>query len=341
MIEQILNIMNLGGSIGSVYSAISAIGTGTFQERVIELLEKQNQSLIRLSEGILYSPASHNVAFTSNSKEREVADIHRIREMLVPVQKTLRSEILSSAIIYTPDKLREEFNLDPWNGLHDIRPARLSNLDKSSDWIALAFEFDNQIFIGWQKKGMLNSILGVSFLAGENAWIDQQRPLKSLRASPSPRDAWARTGLESIAAIDSSFEVDRFLAGARNAYERVVLAFAVGERQELRELLTRNVYEGFDTAIRARESRNEIAETRFISIDTYEIVHAELRGRIGNITVRFLSRLVSVTRNQLGDVIDGSPETITSVVDVWTFVRDLSLPSPNWRIDATVATDER
>ena len=94
------------------------------------------------------------------------------------------------------------------------------------------------------------------------------------------------------------------------------------------------VYDGFEALVREREARGETAETRFVSIDTTDIAAAELRGKTGQ-TLRVVSQLVSATRDRNGNVIDGSADTVTSVTDVWTFVRDLTSHDPNWKLVAT------
>src|SRR5437660_1798452 len=108
----------------------------------------------------------------------------------------------------------------------------------------------------------------------------------------------AATGLDAIIAADSSFDVQHFLTGARAAYEMIVTAFAQGDRRALKGLLSREVYEGFETAIREREARGERIETRFVSIDKADIAGAELRGRVAQVTIRFVSQLVSVTHDR-------------------------------------------
>jgi len=105
----------------------------------------------------------------------------------------------------------------------------------------------------------------------------------------------------------------------------------------LRDLLSREVFDGFDTAIGEREGRHETAETRFVSIDASTITAAELRNRVAQITVRFVSKLVSTTRDAAGAVVDGSAEKVTDVTDVWTFTRDTSSRDPNWKVVATEA----
>lgn len=144
-------------------------------------------------------------------------------------------------------------------------------------------------------------------------------------------------GLSAIAAEDPAFDAKHFIAGARAAYEMIVTAYAEGDRRILKNLLSREVYDGFESVIREREERKETAETRFVSIDTAEITAAELRGRTAQITVRFVCQLVSVTRDRSGEVIDGNPDKVTEVTDIWTFARELSSRDPNWKLVATEA----
>src|SRR5215813_758154 len=144
-------------------------------------------------------------------------------------------------------------------------------------------------------------------------------------------------GLDSIAREDKTFDAKHFVAGARAAYEMIVLAYAEGDRRTLKNLLSREVYEGFEAAIRERENKGETVETRFVAIDKSDIAGVELRGRTAQITVRFVSQLISVTRDKSGNVIEGNAEKVTDVTDVWTFARDLSSRDPNWKLVATEA----
>jgi len=145
----------------------------------------------------------------------------------------------------------------------------------------------------------------------------------------------AAVGLDAVVAQDPSFDARHFLTGARAAYEMIVTAYAQGDRRNLKNLLSKEVYDEFEGAIRDRESRNEKAETRFVSIDKADITHAEVKGRTAQVTVRFVSQLVSVTRDKDGNVIDGNPDKVTDVTDVWTFARDLASRDPNWKLVAT------
>jgi predicted lipid-binding transport protein (Tim44 family) len=150
-----------------------------------------------------------------------------------------------------------------------------------------------------------------------------------------PSGSTVTAGLDAIAAQDKSFDPKHFITGARAAYEMIVTAYAEGDRRALRNLLSKEVFDGFDAVIREREQRGETAETRFVSIDTAEIAGAELRGKSAQITVRFVSQLISVVRDRSGQVIDGSPEKVVNVTDVWTFAREVGSRDPNWKLVAT------
>jgi predicted lipid-binding transport protein (Tim44 family) len=147
----------------------------------------------------------------------------------------------------------------------------------------------------------------------------------------------AAVGLDAVVAQDPSFDPKHFLTGGRAAYEMIVTAYAQGDRRNLKNLLSKEVYDGFESAIKEREGRGEKAETRFVSIDKADITGADVKAKTAQVTVRFVSQLVSVTRDRDGNVIDGSPDKVTDVTDVWTFARDLSSRDPNWKLVATEA----
>jgi predicted lipid-binding transport protein (Tim44 family) len=144
-------------------------------------------------------------------------------------------------------------------------------------------------------------------------------------------------GLDGIAGADASFDPKHFITGARAAYEMIVNAYAEGDRRTLKNLLAREVYDGFEGAITEREKKGQTVENRFVSIDEAEITHAEVRGRTAQLTVRFHSKLVSATRDKNGNVVDGSADKVTDVTDIWTFARDTSSRDPNWKLVATEA----
>jgi predicted lipid-binding transport protein (Tim44 family) len=163
---------------------------------------------------------------------------------------------------------------------------------------------------------------------------EEAKPADRWKGIAQPDSAVAK-GLDAIEADDKAFDPKHFLGGARAAYEMIVTAYAEGDRRTLKNLLARDVYDGFDSVIKERETRGETAETRFVSIDSTDIIAAELRGKVAQVTMRFVSQLVSVTRDRTGAVKDGSPDKVTDVTDVWTFARDVTSRDPNWKLVAT------
>jgi predicted lipid-binding transport protein (Tim44 family) len=142
-------------------------------------------------------------------------------------------------------------------------------------------------------------------------------------------------GLDGIVAQDSSFDPRHFLSGARSAYEMIVLAFANGDRRALKDLLSGEVYDSFDAVIKDREKHEQKTETRFVSIDKAELVGAEARDKAAQLTVRFVSQMISVTRDKTGTIVDGTPDKVADITDVWTFARDTSSRDPNWKLVGT------
>ncbi len=174
--------------------------------------------------------------------------------------------------------------------------------------------------------------------------VIDQAPLAPSADVVSPTDRWKglaeagtplALGLDAIAAQDSSFDPRHFLSGAKSAYEMIVLAFANGDRRALKDLLSSEVYESFETVIKDREKHEQKTETRFVSIDKAELVGAEARDRAAQLTVRFVSQMITATRDKAGTVVDGSPDTVADITDVWTFARDITSRDPNWKLVGT------
>jgi predicted lipid-binding transport protein (Tim44 family) len=125
-------------------------------------------------------------------------------------------------------------------------------------------------------------------------------------------------GLMDIARSDTTFEPDEFLKGAKMAYEIIVTSYAEGNKRSLKDLLSREVYEGFAGAITDRETRGETVEQSFVGMKSAEI---------------------TATRDKAGEVILGDPKKIKEVTDIWTFSRDVGSRNPNWRLIATQAAN--
>lgn len=168
---------------------------------------------------------------------------------------------------------------------------------------------------------------------------------------PSLEDIEARLGryatkdsplgksLTAMMRADPGFDPGQFLDGAKAAYEMVVMAFAQGDEAALQQLLGEDVYDGFSRAIREREERGEKLESNLVSIDKADIIEAEVKNSTAYVTIKFVSDLVSVTRDADGEVIEGDPKKVREVTDIWTFARDVASKNPNWKLVATEAAN--
>lgn len=155
-------------------------------------------------------------------------------------------------------------------------------------------------------------------------------------AGPAPASP-LEAALVRIELADPAFSREMFLDGARKAHEMIVTAFAAGDRETLRRLLDPAVLADFEAAIAAREAAGQTLDQTYVGLTGAEIVDASLEGSVARITVRFTSEIVSALRGPDGGIVEGSPEAVRRVVDVWTFERDLSSRDPNWKLVATGA----
>jgi len=145
----------------------------------------------------------------------------------------------------------------------------------------------------------------------------------------------AAAGVAAIRAADPSFEPLGFTAGARAAFTAIVEAFAKGDTSTLRPLLDGPTFSSFESAIRGRVERKEKAETTLIGFEASDIAAAELQGANADVTVRFVSEQINVLRNSEGQIIDGNPNEVQKVIDLWTFRRDTKASDPNWLLVKT------
>ena len=144
-------------------------------------------------------------------------------------------------------------------------------------------------------------------------------------------------GLAAITKADPDFDPEHFLSGAKAAYEMIVTAFSLGDRETLKNLLAPEVFQGFVSAITEREKRAEKTELTFVGIDELKMTAAELDGTASRISLRFVAELISCTRDKDGKVIEGDPTEVQTIRDAWTFARDISSRDPNWKLVATEA----
>ena len=134
---------------------------------------------------------------------------------------------------------------------------------------------------------------------------------------------------------DSWFDKDDFLRGASNAYETIVTNFENGNKDALKPLLSNEVLNSFTSVIDERNSKNETVEFNFIGIEKSEIVHKDLKKNRMEVTVRFISEMITCIKNSKDEVISGSLNQVQKITDVWTFEKIKDKKTSNWLLTAT------
>lgn len=142
-------------------------------------------------------------------------------------------------------------------------------------------------------------------------------------------------GIAEIRDADNTFDPGGFANGARGAFEMIVQGFAEGDRDNLQMLLADDVYENFEAAIDEREEAEETLESTIIGIKSAEVIEAGMDGQNAMVTVKFVSEQVNVTRDSEDRIIDGDPNQVTEITDIWTFSRDTKSRDPNWKLVET------
>ena len=144
----------------------------------------------------------------------------------------------------------------------------------------------------------------------------------------------------SIKLNDSSFDEEAkkdFLKGAKIAYETIVTNFSNGKLKDIKSLLDKNVYEQFNEAIQNRKLKNVSSDTTFIGITSATIKEHKQNKNMLEVTVEFISEIISCIKDKDNQIVSGDPEKVKKVIDIWTFSRDISSANPNWFLIDTQA----
>lgn len=168
-----------------------------------------------------------------------------------------------------------------------------------------------------------------------DASVPSVEDIEARLGSHAPKNSPLAQSLTALMRADPSFDPGPFLDGAKTAYEMIVMSFAEGDEAVLKQLLGADVFEGFELAIRERETRGEKVESNLVGIDRADIIEAEVKNCTAYVTVKFVSELISVTRDADGEVVEGDPKKVREVTDIWTFAREVTSKNPNWKLVAT------
>ena len=135
------------------------------------------------------------------------------------------------------------------------------------------------------------------------------------------------------------FEKGDFLAGVRAAFEIIVNSFSSGDKEKLAGLLSDEVFNNFSSAITDRERLGHVSESSLIRIIDTVLLEANISDGSVLLTVKILSEQINATKGEQGEVVDGNPDLVLEVADIWTFSKEIESPDPNWRLVATRSLD--
>ena len=144
-----------------------------------------------------------------------------------------------------------------------------------------------------------------------------------------------KAGVKQIAAADHDFNPQEFLHGARMAFQMITEGFANGDRDLLKDLLADDLYKNFERVIESREGQGYTAKYELHRIKDARLADARLGGVMAYVTVDFDVEQTSTILDSDGKTVEGDPDKISEIHDIWTFSRDVRSDDPNWELVST------
>jgi len=136
------------------------------------------------------------------------------------------------------------------------------------------------------------------------------------------------------------FDEKTFIKGAEAAYEMIINAFANSERKTLRQLLAKDLFKNFDSVIKEREEKKIKSEMTFIGIKETKILDIDQKDTLYKVKTKFVSEIINCLKKDNGEIIEGDPENIKLVTDVWIFEKDLKSNDPTWYLTELSSEEE-
>lgn len=187
----------------------------------------------------------------------------------------------------------------------------------------------------WQAKAKEGVSNVVSLPLAGKAIVEQAAPKEEEPAFSSAVPAHLIPVLTTLQGADKQFTEQYFLKGVKAAFEMILSAFSKGDKEMLKPLLSKEVYQGFAEAIDSREASGEWPDVTVVAVLSCDITDASLKAGVASVTVKLVSEQISVVRNKEGEIIAGNPSQIDVIDDSWTFARKVASANPNWELVAT------
>ena len=161
------------------------------------------------------------------------------------------------------------------------------------------------------------------------------RERRQAEASLAQAPEAAQAGIAAIRAADPAFDFADFQGGAKVAFDMILTAFAAGDINALKPLLSPDVFQNFANAIAERQRLKQKLKTTIAGISGADVIDADLRSGEARVTIKFTSQQTNLTEDAEGRIIDGQPNEVATIIDVWTFARLVASRDPNWLLVAT------
>ena len=125
-------------------------------------------------------------------------------------------------------------------------------------------------------------------------------------------------------------EKENFLKGAKIAYETIITSFATGNLKNIKSLIDKKVFDQFNEALKERKNKGHITKTTFVGINSALIRDHKKTNNILEVTVDFVTEIISCVKDQNNELVSGDPEKVKKVYDTWKFSKDTRSNNPNW-----------
>jgi len=166
-------------------------------------------------------------------------------------------------------------------------------------------------------------------------------PMKARFTQTQANEEFVKTTVNDEPKQDEGkFNEKTFVKGAEAAYEIIINAFAQSDRKTLKPLLTKDLYKSFDDVIKERSVKKITSDMTFIGIKETKVLDVNVVGSVHKVKTKFVSEIVNCLKNDKGEVIEGNPEQIKLVTDVWVFQKDLKSSDPTWYLTELSSEEE-
>ncbi len=206
------------------------------------------------------------------------------------------------------------------------------------------------IFLFWRLRAVLGSREGF-----EKNLKDIKAPSKVIK-SPDVIEEKTKVGLDDdifdyveensnsaeafkkMKGFDSNFSVNKFVSGAKMAYEIILMAFENGDTEKLGTLLENKVLKSFKSVIEKRKKDRLAIDAKFIGMRDIRIIDASFseKTKIADITLSFKSEISTVVKDAEGTIVEGHPDEVKKQKDTWVFTKNLSEKTPIWLLKSTL-----